>query len=131
MDLSMLKLNTIKQRDWLTLVLVLLIAAMLRLGEAGVVEFFHDEAMLSMLAQDMAAGESFPTVGIISSVGIPNPPVSVYIMALPYVFNNDPLIATLYVALLNVIGVGLLWFIGHRYFSPTTGMITALTYAVS
>jgi 4-amino-4-deoxy-L-arabinose transferase-like glycosyltransferase len=127
----MLKLNPIQPRDLFSLLLILFVAAILRFGDAGVTEFFHDEAMLSILAQDMARGESLPTVGIISSVGIPNPPVSVYVVAIPYLFTDNPLIATLFIAALNVIGVGLLWFIAHRYFSPTVALIASLTYAVS
>jgi 4-amino-4-deoxy-L-arabinose transferase-like glycosyltransferase len=127
----MLKLNPITSRDLLSLALILFIAALLRFGEAGVMEFYHDEAMLSILAQDMARGEHFPTVGIISSVGIPNPPISVYVMAVPYLFTDNPLIASLFIAALNVIGVGVLWWIAHRYFSPIVALIASLTYAVS
>lgn len=125
------KLNPIKRRDLFSLALILFVAALLRFGDAGVTEFFHDEAILSILAQDMARGESFPTVGIISSVGIPNPPVSVYVLALPYLLTDNPLIATLFIAGLNVIGVGLLWGIAHRYFSPTVALVASLTYALN
>jgi hypothetical protein len=37
--------------------------------------------MVSILAQEMADGEAFPTRGIVSSVGIPNPPTSIWVMA--------------------------------------------------
>lgn len=126
-----LTLHPIKARDQLILVLILFVAAILRFGDLHHAEFFHDEAMLSLLAQDMTRGGDFPLQGILSSVGIPNPPTSVYVMAIPYLFSDDPLIATGFIALLNVIGVGVLWHIGHRYFSRTVGLIAGLAYAVS
>ncbi len=121
-------IHPITRRDLLTLLAILLMAAFLRLGEPGIVEFFHDEAMVSTLAQEMADGETFPVQGILSSVGIPNPPTSIYIMAVPYTFTSDPLIATLYVAVLNVIGVGLLWLIVHRYFGRIAALVAGLVY---
>lgn len=123
--------NRITQRDLLSLLLILFIAALLRFGEPGVVEFFHDEAMVALLAQDMAAGKTFPTVGILSSVGIPNPPTSIYVMWLPFALSSSPLFATLFIALLNVIGVGLLWLIAHRYFGRRIALIAGLVYALN
>jgi 4-amino-4-deoxy-L-arabinose transferase-like glycosyltransferase len=128
---SFLTLTPFRARDGLTLLFVLLIAAVLRLGDPMTVEFFHDEAMVSLLAQDFALGQSFPTTGIISSVGLPNPPPAVYVMALPYLLSDDPLLATLYVAVLNVIGVGLVWAIGHRYLGRNAGLVAGLVYALS
>ena len=128
---SALSLTPIRTRDLITLFLVLLIAVVLRFGDAQAVEFYHDEAMVALLAQDMALGENFPLTGIISSVGLPNPPQSVYVMALPYLFSDDPLVATMYVAALNVIGVGLVWAIGHRYLGRNAGLVAGLVYALS
>ncbi|MBI5670388.1 MAG: glycosyltransferase family 39 protein [Chloroflexi bacterium] len=127
----MLTLTPVTRRDALALLLILLVAALLRLGEPGIVEFRHDEAMLSLLAQDMAAGRTFPLTGIPSSVGIPNPPASVYVMALPYAFGADPQAATLFVAAMNVLGVGLLWLIAHRYVGRTVALVAGLVYAAS
>jgi hypothetical protein len=123
--------NPIKRRDLYILLLILVIAAILRFGEPGITEFFHDEAMLSMLAQDMAVGKSFPLEGILASVGIPNPPTSVYVMWLPYMLSSDPLFATMFIAALNVGGVGLLWWIAHRYFGRTIALVAGLTYALN
>jgi 4-amino-4-deoxy-L-arabinose transferase-like glycosyltransferase len=125
------RISPITGRDALALVLILLVAAVMRFGEPGIVEFYHDEAMLSMRAQEMAAGETFPTEGILSSVGIPNPPTSVYVMWLPYLLTDDPLFATLYVAALNVMGVGLLWLLARRGFGRTAALAAGLAYALN
>lgn len=127
----MLKVNQIKRRDLISLLLILFVAAMMHLGEPDVVEFFHDEAMVSILAQEMADGEAFPTRGIVSSVGIPNPPTSIWVMAIPYLFTSDPLVATLFVATLNILGFGIQWLIAHRYFSPTVGLISGIADALT
>ena len=83
--------------EWAALALILLLAAGLRLGAPGISEFKLDEARLSLLALDMARGQSFPLLGIGSSVGIPNMPVNVWLFALPFLFTSDPTAATLFV----------------------------------
>lgn len=127
----MLTVNNINRRDLIVLTLILFAAGLMRFGQAGIVEFFHDDAMLSSLAQDMVAGKNFPFTGINSSVGIPNPPTSVYMMALPFLLNSNPMTAILFVMGLNVIGVGLLWLIAHRYFGKTIALISGFAYALN
>jgi len=127
----MLTVNPIKRRDWLILLLILFVAAIMRFGNPGIVEFFHDDAMLSTLAQEMVNGEHFPVTGINSSVGIPNPPTSVYVMAIPFFINKNPMTAIYFVMGLNVIGVGLLWLIAHRYLGRTIALVAGLAYALS
>jgi hypothetical protein len=127
----MLTVNKITRRDCIVLVLILFVAALMRFSHPGIVEFFHDDAMLSTLAQEMAAGERFPLTGINSSVGIPNPPPSVYVMALPFALNSNPMFAIYFVMGINVMGVGLLWLIAHRYFGRTVALVAGLSYAVS
>jgi hypothetical protein len=121
----------ITQRDLVGLTLVLFIAAIMRLGEPGMVEFLHDEAYLSLLAQDLVVGGAIPFTGIPSSVGIPNPPISLYIMAIPYTLSSSPVFATMFVAVLNVAGVGLLWWSAHRYLGRMVALLAGLTYALS
>ncbi len=125
------RVYTIKARDVVVLMFVLTVAALIRFSELSRAEFFHDEAMLSILAQEMADGQNFPLVGIVSSVGLPNPPASVWVMAIPYAFSSSPLMATLFVAALNVVGVGILWFIARRYMGATVALVAALIYALN
>ena len=123
--------HPLTRRDLAALALVLIVAAALRLSAPGVVEFLHDEATLSLLAQDMLARRSLPLTGMPSSVGLPNSPVTVYIMAVPYALSGSPLLATAYVAALNVGGAGLLWLLAHRYWGPRAGLAAGLVYAAS
>jgi hypothetical protein len=123
--------NPVTRRDLVGLALVVLIAAILRLGEPSMVEFLHDEAYLSLLAQDMVARGQIPFTGIPSSVGIPNPPISLYIMAIPYALSLSPVFATMFIATLNVAGVGLLWWIAHRYLGRVMALLAGLSYALN
>jgi 4-amino-4-deoxy-L-arabinose transferase-like glycosyltransferase len=123
--------NPVRRRDLLSLLLVLAVAAFMRFAEPGILEFLHDEAYLSLLAQDMVSGKGIPLTGMPSSVGVPNSPVSVYIMALPYAITDNPQVATLFIAALNVAGVGILWLIAQRYFGRTTALAAGLINAVN
>ncbi len=126
-------INTTRLRpiEWLALAGVLILAAALRLGAPGVVEFKRDEANLSYLSLDMARGRSFPLLGIDSSVGVRNAPASVYLMAIPYLVTSNPVVATQFVGLLNVIAVGLTFALARRYYGPIAATVAGLLYAVS
>jgi hypothetical protein len=117
--------------EWLALAVILTLAAALRLGAPGVVEFKRDEANLSYMALDMARGREFPLLGIDSSVGIRNAPVNVWIMALPYLFSSDPLPATQFVGLMNVGAVLLAYLLTRRYYGPMAAVVAGLAFAVS
>ena len=129
----MLKIYTSRPRalEWIGLALVLILAAVLRLGWPNIVEFKRDEANLSVLSLDMLHGRDFPLLGIDSSVGIRNAPVNVYLMLPPYALSSNPELATSYVGLLNVIAVLLLYGLVRRYYGPLAAFVAALLYAVS
>jgi 4-amino-4-deoxy-L-arabinose transferase-like glycosyltransferase len=116
---------------WLALIAILLLGAGLRLGEPGLVEFKRDEANLSQLALDLVRGKSFPLLGIVSSVGIPNSPVSVYLLALPYALTSSPVVATQFIGLLNLIALLLVAVLVRRYYGDAASLLATLLYAVS
>lgn len=122
---------TQRRLRWGALVAILLLAAFLRLGQTGIVEFKRDEATLSRVALDFTNGESFPWLGIGSSVGYPNSPLNVYLLAIPYGVSDNPLIATLFIAFLNVIAIALLWRMTLRYFGSTAAFVAGILYATS
>src|SRR6266700_2480741 len=129
----MLKINTSRPRtlEWAGLALILILAALLRLGWPNIVEFKRDEANLSVLTLNMLHGRDFPLLGIDSSVGIRNAPVNVYLMLLPYVLSSSPELATAYVGLLNVIAVLVLYGLVRRYYGPLAAFVASILYAVS
>ncbi|MEO1663983.1 MAG: glycosyltransferase family 39 protein [Chloroflexota bacterium] len=119
------------RREWMLLLMIITVAAAMRLARPGIVEFKHDEAYLSLLALDALAAGDLPMLGMPSSVGIPNAPTSVWLMMLPYAVTNNPLVATLFVAMLNMVGVSLLFLLAKRLFTTHVAVIAALLYAVN
>ena len=127
----MLTTHRIEHRDGLLLVIIVFIAAILRYGQAGIVEFFHDDAMLASLAQDIVAGEAWYWTGINSSVGVPNPPMSVYALLPIFALDSDPMTVIYAIMTWNVVGVALLWGLAHRYLGRTVALVAGLAYAVA
>ena len=116
-------------RDLSAFLLVLALAAALRFGNSGIVEYFHDDAMLASLAQDLALGGPLPLTGILSSTGVPNSPVSVFLLALPFSLSLDPVFAIRFVSLLNVAGAGLLWLLSRMTLGWRVALLAGLLYA--
>jgi hypothetical protein len=119
------------RREWWALAVILLLAAGLRLGYPGISEFKMDEAHIAEMALDLAQGHAFPLQGIATSVGLPKPPLSIFIYALPFALTPNPLGATLFTGLLNVLAVALCWWMARRYWGQAAGLTAALLFATS
>lgn len=115
----------------LQLLLIIALAALMRFGRADIVEYFHDDAMLATLALETAGGGPLPLTGILSSTGIPNSPVSVYLLALPFAIKADPVFAIAFVMLLNLIGVCLLWLLARLCAGARVAFLAGLLYAMN
>ena len=114
------------RRPWELLAVagVIVLAAWLRLNHLDLVEFKVDEATAVDLARRLLDGH-FPTVGLTSSVGALNPPLFIYLTAVPLAFSDDPLAATAFVGLLGVVAVGLTYVV----LRPRFGALVALAAA--
>lgn len=116
---------------WLPIV-ILLIAFLVRGADGALTTSFrYDQARLSQLALEMVAGESLPLLGIQSSAGVPNSPMTVYVLAPFFALSSNPLVITFFIVLLNIIGIAALWHIAQRYFGTSVAVIATLAYAVS
>jgi hypothetical protein len=115
----------------LALIVILGIAAGLRIGWPGTVEFKQDEANFSRFALDMVRGVEFPLLSIDSSVGIRNPPMTVYIMAVPYALSSDPVFATAYVGLLGTLAVLAFYALLRFRYGPLQALIGAALLAAN
>ena len=122
---------TSRRFDLLGLLFILVVAASLRLVYDGVIEYRKDEAELTSIELDIAQGKPIPFLGIPSSIGLPNSPMTAYVLAPPFLISEDPMVAIGYIAILNVMGVGLLWLIAYRYFGRGVALVTGLAYAVN
>jgi 4-amino-4-deoxy-L-arabinose transferase-like glycosyltransferase len=120
-----------RRQDTVFLFLIVLVAALFRLLNLDYMEFKGDEAGNLFLASALVSGQSFPLVGIMSSIASYTPPFFVYLMAIPVLFSRNPLIAAGFVALLNCAAVGLTYVFCRRYFGQIAAIIAAVFFAVN
>jgi len=120
-----------RRLELILLALVLIVAAVLRLGWPGLTEFKADEARLMLLALEMVEEGGLPLRGISSSVGFPNFPMSVWLYALPLYIWPHPLAATLFTGFLNLLAVGGTYWLVRRYWGPHAALAAALLFAVN
>ncbi len=121
--------RTVHWLEWLGLALVLALAGTLRLGWQGINSFGFDEARVSLLALEMARRGQIASVGIPSSAGVPNPPLFVWLMALPFALSRDPLFATACVAAFSALAIIPLWSMARRAWGPWAALTAGLLYA--
>lgn len=122
---------TFRSVEPLLVVIVLLLAAYLRLNHLGWTEFKLDEATLSRLALNLVRGAELPVTGMGSSTGIVNLPLSVWLMAIPYAVSSSPITATAFVAMLNVAAVAGCYALARRWLGTTTALIATLLFAAA
>ncbi|MHB1004938.1 MAG: hypothetical protein ACYC3S_04760 [Chloroflexota bacterium] len=111
------------------IVVILALAAWLRLGNLDVFLFENDEAEWANAALGIARGESFPLIGIPSLVSVNTGPVFLYLLALPMLISPDPAFVTGFVGLLNLASVGLLFPFARRYFGLLPAILATALYA--
>ena len=117
--------------DWLVLALIVVVAAATRLTYLDFVEFKDDEAKVMALAVEFLKGNILPLVGIVSSVGVNNPPAYIYLMAIPLAISRDPAVATGFVGLLGVGAVLLCYRLCLELFGKRVAQVAALLYAAA
>ncbi|MCA9950857.1 MAG: hypothetical protein KDE48_14500 [Anaerolineales bacterium] len=123
--------TAVSRRTEIILISLLLIAAaVLRMGWPGLTEFKADEARLLALALDMAEGQ-FALRGISSSVGFPNFPASVWIYSIPLFVWPHPYAATIFTGLLNTAAIAASYWFVRRYWGISAALAATLMLTVS
>jgi hypothetical protein len=120
-----------RRLEVILLVLIMLLAAMLRMGWPGLTEFKLDEARVYSLALELTEFRGLPLAATDMSVGLPNSPLTIYIYALPMFLWKSPLAPMLFGALLNTAAVGLLYALVRRYWGSRAALVSALLYAAA
>jgi len=121
----------VNRREWILILLILVLAAALRLTRLGLVEFKYDEATTARSALAIAREGQFPAFGMVSSWGPHNPPLMSYLLAPAFAVSRDPRLATGWVAFLGVAAVGLTYWIGRTYFGRRVATLAAVCFAAS
>jgi 4-amino-4-deoxy-L-arabinose transferase-like glycosyltransferase len=116
---------------WLALALILAVGGFARLNRLDLVEFKADEAQVSTLALAAAHGQ-WPAASLATSNGgLDNPPLPLYLFALPALFSSSPAWQAAVSACLDLAAIALVFLIGRRFFSPRAGLAAAAFYAAA
>lgn len=110
---------------------IIILAAFLRLSVVWYMEFKGDEATASYSASDLVHKGILPLVGDRSSQGMYNPAMFVYLLSIPFMFSNNPVIAASYIALLNIFAVYLCFLFCSHFFNKRTALIASAFFAVN
>lgn len=118
--------------EWFLLLLVLLIGGWLRVSRPGLsIWGGTDGAELALGAVRMAAGEMFTQVGLVSSLGVHQPPLVTYLLTPFFAINPSPWFVSVCISLLNLGAVGLCYWTGRKYFNPRVAMMSAVLFATA
>jgi 4-amino-4-deoxy-L-arabinose transferase-like glycosyltransferase len=113
------------------LALILCLGFALRMLQPTLVEFKRDEATVVRAAQAIAFEGSLPAVGIDSSQGIDNLPLTNYLAALPLLVWSDPVAVVVFTALLNALALVACYFMVRGMFGERIALLSTLLFAVS
>lgn len=125
------------KKNWLEIliiVLILLLAAFLRFYKLSeYMTFLGDEGRDALIIKKLLQEGDIPFIGPPSSVGnISLGPLYYYMMAVPMgIFKLNPVAAAGQVALIGVVTVGLVYYLGRIWFGKVAGVISALLYTIS
>jgi glycosyltransferase involved in cell wall biosynthesis len=118
---------------FLSLLGVLLMALFLRLYQIeGYMTFLGDEGRDVILVKKILTGENFPLIGPPTSVGnIYLGPLYYYMMAFSMMFWFSPISAAIMNALIGVVTVFLVYYLGKIWFNKSSGLVASFLYAIS
>lgn len=121
-------------REFWILVIILALSAFLRLYKIGeYMTFLGDEGRDMIIVRRFLVEFHPPLIGPGTSVGsMYLGPLYYYMMAIPVLLANfSPVGPAVMVAILGVLTVFLIWFIGREWFGKIAGLVSALLYAIS
>jgi hypothetical protein len=115
---------------WLLLAAIVLLGGWLRLSRLDLMEFKSDERNLHRLAVKQASGQ-WQLAGIVSSTGLRNPPMAVYLYAVPALVSSDPVALATLPALLGTAAILLTYLLARKFLSRGGALAAALLFAVA
>ena len=107
------------------------VAVAARVWRADLAQVGYDESAAASLIGAWRFDGQFPLTGIVSSVGIPNPPAWPYLMALVLLPWAQPQALVALGIGTSLLSVGLVWWIGRRWFGRWAGLTAAAFYATA
>ncbi len=123
--------SPLSRLELLLLCAIVLLAACLRFSHIDQIEFLWDQAEISKWALRMARQGEIAWVGPRSSTGLYTFLGAPWLMAIPYALSPSPIVATGFIAALNLITVIGCYFLARRWFGRTAALVAALLFAVA
>jgi len=120
-----------KSIERIGLAVIVAVGAWLRFSHFDLLEFQGDEAYAAHLALDALKTGKLPLAGLMSSVGVTNPPLFAYLLIPMFAINANPAFVSGCIALLGLAAVVITWHIGRKYYGPMAGLVAGLFFAVS
>lgn len=117
--------------EWVSLALIVVIAIYLRFGRWDLLEFKGDESTALQLALAFVRQGQLPLAGLMSSVGVSNPPLFIYLLSPAVALNTDLAFITSFIAATGVAAVFVCWHVGRKYYNAAAGLAAAAMFAVS
>jgi len=112
-------------------VIIMLIAAWLRLGAFHEALVGADQSSILAAAANIAAFRDFPLVGIKSSVGVMQTAITPYLAAIPLLLVRRVIAVKWFFSVLDLLALALLYRAVKRVFGPLAALIAALLYATN
>lgn len=113
------------------LAIVVAAGAYLRLSHLELLEFQSDEAFAAQLALEFVRDGKLPLAGLMSSVGVTNPPLFIYLLIPLFAISQNPVVVSAGIGVLGLAAVVMTWQIGRKFYGPVAGLVAAAMFAVS
>jgi 4-amino-4-deoxy-L-arabinose transferase-like glycosyltransferase len=103
----------------------------LRFQHLELLEFKGDEAFAANHALEFVRGGKLPTSGLMSSVGVSNPPLFIWLLIPMFFITSNVTAVCGMIAGLGLAAVVATWWIGRKYYGPWTGLLAAALFATA
>jgi 4-amino-4-deoxy-L-arabinose transferase-like glycosyltransferase len=117
--------------ELLILAAIVAVGAWLRFQHLELLEFKGDEAFAANRALEFVRGGKLPTSGLMSSVGVSNPPLFIWLLIPMFFVTSSITGVCCLIASLGLAAVVATWWIGRKYYSPLTGLVAAALFATA
>ena len=103
--------------------------AWLRFQHPELLEFKSDEAFAANQALEFVRGGKLPTSGLMSSVGVSNPPLFVWLLIPMFFLTSNIAVVCGMISVLGLAAVVATWWIGRKYYGSVSGLVAAALFA--
>ena len=116
---------------WVLFLLVVAVAAYFRLASLNLAEFKSDEAGTSIVVKALVDHGQVPFLGPGLATGGNSGPIYYYILAIPFLISTNPIVASAFIAVLNIVGVVFTFKLAREFFNERVALIATALDAVS